>query len=118
MAQIAFARRSDLISSLHTRVTVLSRQIDAVDSEIRSVQHEQALRSDESQTLKSGFPRPRSSAGRKGIKACRDRIKALQKKRNRLVRERTRVRDDARFHENIQAAARRPLNTKSPVRKL
>lgn len=115
---VAFASRGDLIASLNARIKGLDSQIDAIDSEIRSVQFEQAVRSDHRQTKQAGYPHPKSKKGRDGIKACRDRIKSLTRQRSTVIRDRAKLRTDARYHENIAAAAVRPLRTKEPMRKL
>lgn len=118
MSQVAFARRGDLVRSLHSKVDALTTQIEAAESEIRSVQHEQCVRADQTQTRHAGYAHPHSAAGRKGIKACKDRIKALRSKVSRLVQQRATVRTEARFQESIVEANTRPVRTKTPMRNL
>lgn len=118
MSQVAFSRRTDLVASLHARIQGVTSQIGATESEIRSVQHEQAIRSDERQTRQNNYPHPQSKRGRDGIKACRDSIKGLQRKLSRLFAQRNQLRSEARYQENIVSASQRPLRDKTPMRKL
>jgi hypothetical protein len=119
MSHVAFARRQDLVASLHAKVQGATTQIEATESEIRSVQYEQALRSDPAQTRQNNYPHPKSKKGRDMIKACRDRIKGLQRRRSRLFKERDQLRNEVRFQESIVSSATdRPLRDKRPMRKL
>lgn len=118
MSQIAFSSRSSLVSSLHSRAAVFTSQIQAVESEIRSVQFEQAQRSDEHQTRQNGYSHPKSRGGRQGIKGCRDRINTLSARRTSLLHDLESVQSEARYQETITAAQHRPAYNNTPMRKL
>lgn len=118
MSQVAFASRSDLVASLHTRISGVITQIEATESEIRSVQFEQAIRSDARQTRQHNYPHPQSKPGRDGIRECRDRIKGLRRKVSTLHKQRRSLREEARYQENIVSASHRPLRSSEPMRKL
>lgn len=118
MTQVVFASRADRVRSLHGRVDATSTAIEVVESEIRQTQHEQALRSDRSQTLRNGFPHPHSKAGRDGIRACRERLKELKARRSKLVKQRSTLRDEIRHEENILAGNSWRPRTREPMRKL
>lgn len=118
MSQVAFARRSDLVASLHARINGVTIQIEATESEIRSVQFEQATRSDAHQTRQHNYPHPQSRRGRDGIKACRDSINGLRRRLSNLHKKRRTLRDEVRYQETIVLASVRPLRDKAPMRKL
>ena len=118
MSQVAFASRSDLVASLHTRVQGVTTQIEATESEIRSVQYEQAVRSDARQTRQNNHPHPKSKRGRDGIKMCRDRVKGLRRKLSQLFAQRKQLRGEARYQASIVSAGHGGLRDKTPMRKL
>ncbi|RLC12701.1 MAG: hypothetical protein DRI24_17010 [Deltaproteobacteria bacterium] len=117
-SQVTFSNRSDLVAAIHANIDAVTSQISATESEIRSLQHEQAERADGTQTRQRGYPHPQSKAGRDNIRSCRDQISFLNRKRSRLMGNRRSLREDARYQENIVASSNRPVRSAEPMRKL
>ena len=117
MTQVCFVSRSDLVRSLHARIQGLTAAIGAAESEIRQAQYEQAIRADLTQTRQNGFPHPHSKQGRDGIRGCRDRLRRLRQSVSDLTAQRSSLRKDVSFEENIINARIRPPRTKTPMRK-
>jgi small-conductance mechanosensitive channel len=129
---IQFSSRQDKVASLQGRLADLDAQVAAQqermkarESEIRSLQVEQAQRSDRRGHRSFGFPAPQSPAGLAGLHKVeceivghRNTIIDIKGTIRRLERQRRVLLSEIKYEENILAASAPQVRDRRPVPRL